>query len=283
MTPQATDPIVVGVDGLQPAVLDYAATEARRTGHPIRLVRAFPRPASPRGSPYGMDISESMQAGGRRVLAAAAAHLTAAGVTTPIECSLVPGHPPHVLEDASRHAAAVVVGQDEARPWYLHMFEGRVAQHVAGTTFSPLVIVPPTWRRSDGPRRVVVMVEDGNGADGPRSYAVEVAHGHDASLSVVQVVDHRLTRDDPHVSHLDGSVAAWFERLPSLRGTYGTVTGLPAELVGGVVDDETLLVLAKPHVRRILAFVATSFARQIAADTPCVVAVIPSDYRWPPP
>ena len=89
--------VAVGIADKQPAVLDYARTEAERAGCGITLVHAYSVPSVAMGPMYGVEVPEAFRAAGQDILAEALDYLTKNGVTSPVECVLTRGHAPSVL------------------------------------------------------------------------------------------------------------------------------------------------------------------------------------------
>lgn len=272
-------PVAVGIADKHPAVLEYAAREAGRAACGIQLVHAYLVPASAMGAAYGLDIPEAYRAAGREVLAEAARHLAKSGATSPVESVLTRGFAPTVLESATRSARMLVIGPDESKPWYVRMFEGRVARQLAEHAECPVIVVPDTWEQTRDDAPIVVMVDGETSAHGPLQFAFETASARGAELRVLHVTSpvHGSTHDT-HWEAIRRLVDAWYARHPNVRGSCEVVKGDVREVAVRVAESAAMLILGRPHERRVTSILMDSLAQEIIAESGCPVAVVPSAY-----
>lgn len=272
-------PVVVGVDDPQPAVLDYASGEAERFRCGIRLVHAYTVPPSAMGSIYGLDIPETYRAGGEETLHEAIRYLKASGTSAPIETVLVRGYAPSVLESESRSARLMIIGPDESKPWYIRMFEGQVARQLVEHAECPVVVVPDSWQHADVAAPVVVMVDGETSAHGPLKLAFDTALVRGAELRVLHVTPPTDGKIDTQWEAIRRVVDSWFDRHPQVRGGSRVVAGEVRESALMAADGAGLLVLGRPHERRLSNVLMDSLAQEIIAEAGSPVAVVPAAYR----
>jgi nucleotide-binding universal stress UspA family protein len=277
MSTTAKKPVVVGVADKQPALLEYAREEAERAGCGVRLVHSYSVPPSAMGSLYGIDVPEMFRATGQEILAEAVGHLATSAGSVRVDGLLVRGFAPAVLESQSRSACLVVIGPDESKPWYIRLFEGRVAHHLVEHAACPVVVVPDSWQASSSHGPVVVMVHGVARAQGPLAFAFEVASSRQAELQVLHVS--RDDRPDSEWETVRRVVDAWYDRHPQVSGRTRVVTDDVRDAAVRAANDASLLVLGAPHLPRAVNMVMDSVAQEVIAQAGCAVAVIPAGYR----
>jgi nucleotide-binding universal stress UspA family protein len=275
-------PITVGVADDQHAALAFAAREARLAGTDIRVVHAYVVPPSPpqvMGTAYGFDIDRSFRESGREVLAGATDFLAQQDGGLVVHPVLMQGPAPDVLFGASSTSRLMVLGPDDARPWYSRLFQSRVARKLADGAPCPVVVVPDAWTAQDDAQGVTLLLDGRSVADGPLRFAFEHAARHGAVLHVV----HLRPADSPHADE-----SSWHEarRLTdSCRATYPRVR-VTTTVISGDADPATvsslertgLLVLGRPHEHRDVAALHRSLARSVIEHASCPVAIVPPDH-----
>lgn len=271
-------PVVVGVADRQLAALDYAAAEAIRAGSRVRIVHAYVVPPSAMGSVYGVDVPESFRLGGQEVLDAAVHHLRAGRPALEIEPVLCRGFAPAVLESMSADARLLIMAPDTAKPWYFRMFEGRVAHRLVEHAACPVVVVPDTWTPAHDAAPVVVMIDGEDSAQGPLSFAFAAAADRGAELHVVHVDPDSAPEQDPEWQAVRRVADAWFAANPQVRGSARVVGGDVRAAAMDVASNAGLLVLGRPHERRIPNLLMDSLAQDLVAAAGCPVAVVPSGH-----
>lgn len=272
-------PVAAGVADKQPTVLDYARQEAERAGCGLKLVHAYVVPPSAMGSIYSLDVPEAYRAGGQEILDEAVRHLKVGGNTAPIETVLIRGYAPSVLETESRSARQLIIGPDESKPWYIRLFEGKVAHELAEHGQCPVIVVPDSWRSTNDGAPVVVMVDGETSAHGPLKFAFETALARGAGLHVLHVTP---PTDGPVDSEWDAIrrvVDSWFDRHPQVRGGSREVAGEVRDTAIRAAEGTGLLILGRPHERRLSNLLMDSLAQEILAEAGSPVAVVPADYR----
>lgn len=274
----APQSVVVGVDDGQHAALDYAAAEALRTGSPVRVVHAYVVPPSAMGAAYGVDVPESFREGGQEVLDSAVSHLTTNHPELVIEPVLRRGFAPGVLEAESGSARLLVIGPDASKPWYFRMFEGRVAHRLVEHAACPVVVVSDTWTPVHDASSVVVLVDGESRAHGPLAFAFEAAAQRGAELQVVHVEPDADPEHDAEWHAVRRLAETWFAAHPGVLGSARVVHGDLRAAAIDVASTAGLLVLGRPHERRIANLALDSLAQDLVAAAGCPVAVVPAGH-----
>jgi nucleotide-binding universal stress UspA family protein len=275
-------PITVGVVDQQHAALAFAAEEARLARCDLRLAHAYTVPPSPpraMSTAYGLDIEASFEQAARDVLDAAVALVTGECDDLTVHTVLRRGSPAAVLAEESTSSRLMVLGQDDATPWYSRLFRSRVARAAVHQASCPVVVVPDDWSVKNATRGVTVLLDSRTVAHGPLRYAFEQAARHRDVLRVLHVQE----ADDPHDDDIP-----WHDMrrlVDSWRGTYPHVW-VDTKVVAGVADLATIepfertgvLVLGRPHDDRVTVPLHDSLARAVIVRAGCPVAVVPADY-----
>jgi len=148
--------IAVGVDasGGSLAALEWAASEARLRGDDLRVVTAWLVPTMAFGAPgFGPIVAEGLDAefegAARAALEKAIEGLGAAGEGIHIERVVAHGQASHVLIEAAKDAALLVVGS-RGHGGFAGLLLGSVSQQCAHHAPCPVVIVPHGSARSGG-------------------------------------------------------------------------------------------------------------------------------------
>lgn len=277
--PPMQRPVVVGIADKQPTVLEYARREAERAGCGLRLVHAYSVPPSAMGSVYGIDIPAAFRASGQEVLDEAISHLRASGTNAPLECELAQGNAPTVLESESRTARVVIIGPDESKPWYIRMFEGLVARQLVKHAECPVVVVPDSWDGTQEGARVVVLVDGETSAHGPLKFAFETALARQAELRVLHVTPSIGGDLDSEWEAIRRVVDSWLDVHPEIRGHSEVVKGDIRDVALRAADGAGLLVVGRPHERRLSNFLIGSLAQEILSEAGSPVVVVPAAYR----
>jgi len=275
-------PITVGVADKQHAALAFAADEARLSGCDLRVVHAYvvpPTPPQVMGVSYGFDIDGSFRDSGQEVLADATSFLASDYGDLAVHQVLEQGAAPMVLMHASATSRLLVLGPDDATPWYSRLFLSRVSRKLAHEASCPVVVVPDTWSADVAPQAVTLMLDHQTVAHGPLRYAFEHASRHHVALHIV------------HVHTNDGSEeeAIPFQDMQALIGSWRAMyrrVWADTQVVSGVADSAMvqtfehtgLVVLGRPHAHQPLTPVHRSLARAVIERAGCPVAVVPAHY-----
>ena len=173
----------------------------------------------------------------------------------------------------------MIIGPDDHQPWYIKMYEGRVARHLAEHADCPVIVVPDSWHRSHDSAPIVVMVDGETTAHGPLQFAFETASARGAELHVLHVVTPEMEGRDAEWESIRRVVDAWFDRHPEVRGDSRVVSGDVHTAALHAAEGAGMLIVGRPHERRITTILMDSLAQEIIAATDCPVAVVPGAYR----
>jgi len=136
----APDAVVVGFDGSDAAIgaVDWAATQADRTGGRLELVCAWEYPMS-WGSVIPLPSDFDPAADARAMLDPVVERLVAEHPGLPVHSHVVEGRPGEVLVEASRHAALLVVAS-RGHGSFSGLVLGSVSQHCVTHAECPVVV-----------------------------------------------------------------------------------------------------------------------------------------------
>ncbi|GAA0909380.1 universal stress protein [Pseudonocardia zijingensis] len=230
-TPQRGRPVVVGVDGSEPArrAVRWAAQEAVRRRVPLRVVTAF---EWLRGQPIGYvgmgdSYREIMLGVSRRHLAEAAQLAEQEQPELEVQSQLVVGFPIAVLTDEARRAQLVVIG-DRGLGGVTGLLLGSVAVALGAHAECPVVVVRGDAETPDPEAPVVVGVDGSPTSEAALAFAYEAAAVRNVPLVAVHTWWDLLV--DPAVAPLldwdaieDGErqllaerLAGWAEKFPDV-------------------------------------------------------------------
>jgi nucleotide-binding universal stress UspA family protein len=274
-------PITVGVADKQHAALSYAAGEARLVGCDLRVVHAYvvpPGPPAGLGAAYGIDLDGTFRESGHDVLTDAVGYLAPQYDDVVVRFVLEEGPPVQVMTRASETSRLVVLGPDDATPWYSRLFLSRVSRRLADVAACPVVVVPDTWSGARG-GGVTLLVDGRTVAHGLLRHAFEQAARHDEALHIVHLQAPDDSRDEAvSWNEMTSLIDLWNAVYPRVR--------VDTRLVCGVADLETvesyehtaLLVLGRPHEHHVVAAPHRSLAQAVIQRAQCPVAVVPPSY-----
>ncbi|MGZ4452718.1 MAG: universal stress protein [Nocardioides sp.] len=290
--------IVLGVDGMPggEASVDYAVSEALRTGADLRLVHVLPK--APAGTYPVMPTLSPLetQRYGQRILREAARRTGILHETGRVTTRLVNGSRVASLVHAAEDAELLVLG-DHRRSLLGRVVTSSVLLGVAARAAIPVVVVPDRWHPRDGVRPVVAAVKD---PDVPVSFvrdAATIARARGTSLVVLHAWNLPTAYDDMIVARVDaavvtrdarealqGLVARALDGLPSptdgVDVEIRVVHGQPARVLIEASEDADLLLLARrPHAFPFGHLGAAGRAVLAAAHCPTDVVAWPSDPR----
>lgn len=272
-------PITVGVADKQQAALAFAAEEARWSGCDIRVVHAYIVPPSPPQvivEAYGFDIAGSFSESGQEVLDEATGFLASRYADVTVHPVLEEGAAPAVLARCSATSRLVVLGPDDATPWYSRLFQSRVSRRLMGDAPCPVVVVPDTWSAGQPATTVTLMLDAQTVADGPVRFAFEHAARHHVPLRILQVQAAGSPGDARGWRELHHLLDSWRTACPQVQVDTEPISGaadLPQSFDGTVV-----LVLGRPREPHVGAALHRSLARAVVQHAGCPVAVVPPDY-----
>ncbi|MBC7633592.1 universal stress protein [Aeromicrobium sp.] len=271
--------ITVGVADKQHAALSYAAAEAVRIGCDLTVLHAYtvpPGPPTALSTAYGVDIEEAFRESGRLVLADAADYLVLEHPGLLVTGVLARGPASKALAEESALARMVVIGPDDAQPWYLRLFESRVARRLAEHSSCPVVVVPDTWDGDADSRGVTLMLDGETTAHEPLRFAFEAADRGSRRLRIIHVLepddggsDSRVWREMTHLIDL------WGATHPHVLVTTTVITGVADLTTIGSLEKTGLLVLGRSHESRHITALSRSLAQKVIEHASCPVAVVP--------
>lgn len=152
------------------------------------------------------------------------------------------------------------------------MFKGRVARHLAEHAECPVIAVPDSWPRYRGDAPIVVMVDGETTAHGPLQFAFEIASARGAELRVLHVATPESDDTAGQWESIRRVVDAWFERHPEVRGHSEVVDGDVRETALRTAEGAGMLIVGRPHERRVTNVLMDSIAQEIIAEAGCPVA-----------
>jgi nucleotide-binding universal stress UspA family protein len=285
--------IVVGVDGSDAAAaaLRWALRRAARTGGSVEAVTGLSTPMMTGylEATLAFDPTALLDTAAAAVEATLAEAVAATGVDVPTSWEVVDGGAARVLLDAGVGAALLVVGS-RGRGAFAGTVLGSVSQQVAHHTPCPLVIIPErALDRVDAPiREIVVGVDDSPGARSALHWAAAEAHALGAHLRAVTswqdpaflmqpvgaAAGPPLDLEPFATGILDGAVA-------EVRAGGGpeideiVVRGPAGPALLAAAADADLLVVGSRGSGGFVGLLLGSVSQQVAAHSPCPVAIIP--------
>jgi nucleotide-binding universal stress UspA family protein len=284
---RAGRPLVVGVDGSQPALraVRWAAREAQRRRVPLRLVGVFPA-LVPQLTGRMIGSAAAMRDALRELadeqLATAAA---AAGDEVPalaIEQQIAADDPiPHLIEQ-SRSAQLVVIG-DRGHGGVHGLLVGSVAVGLAARGECPVVVVRGT-DRTDGP--VVVGVDGSPVSEAALEFAFEAAAVRQAPLRAVHVwsdtfLDPRMTLVAPwdaveqeHQMLLAERLAGWAGKYPDVPVQKAVERDHPARVLVEESARAQLLVVGSRGRGNVAGLFLGSVSHALVHRADCPVVVV---------
>jgi nucleotide-binding universal stress UspA family protein len=239
-----------------------------------------PRPPTQLSAAYGLDIDAGFRQAGEDVVSRAAQFVRRTHPHLRVQQVVERGAAPGVLTEQSETSRLVVIGPDEARPWYVRLFESRVARHLANESSCPVLVVPDTWAAATQPEGVTLMLDAETTAHGPLRYAFEAAAHGDRNLRVV----HLVPADGPYASTLNWHdmnrlIGSWQAIFPQVQIDVRSATGV-ADLASMDAEETTgLLVLGRPRTVGPIPGSSRSLARSVIEHADCPVAVVPPSYN----
>jgi len=283
MTPRDVGrPITVGVADKQHAALAFAAEEARLSRCDLRVVHAYIVPPSPpqvMGTAYGFDIDGSFRESGREVLTDATDFLAQRDGDLVVHPVLERGPASMILIGTSATSRLLVLGPDDAVPWYSRLFQSRVARRLADDAACPVVVVPDTWTAQNSAQGVTLLLDGESVAQGPLRYAFEHAARHDAVLHVVHLQSaYGPPAEAIHWHDMRRLVNSWRATYPQVWVSTKVITGSADPTTVATLERTGMLVLGRPHEHHDVSALHRSLARSVIEHADCPVAVVPGDY-----
>ena len=185
--------IAVGLDGSEASTraLGYAVDEARRRGTAVRAIHAWTTPVWIGGIPgFGYNVLASPDDSKRFAEELIERQITEFREANPaaddveIRAAAVEGSPRHVLHEASRMAALLVVASHGAGR-FSGLLLGSVAQHLLHHADCPVMLVPATGPHTVEVGQVVVGSDGSAPSRAAMTWALDAATRHRCRLLVV--------------------------------------------------------------------------------------------------
>ncbi|QIK65973.1 universal stress protein [Nocardioides sp. HDW12B] len=279
--------VTVAVDGTASdrPVLRVAVAEAQLRGAELQVAHVAPpyaaaEPTHPLG---GLDLSDV----GREILDAARTEVEALGHAGVVRSTLVTGHRVPELVELSEGSGLLVVGRG-GHGRVVGLLAGSVAVGLATHARCPVRVVAAD--RSSATARAPVVA----GMSRELDAEVLLAHSGDAAVraGTSLVVLHAWHLPSPYADRVEGRTHSgwWADRArtmvetalepvrqacPHLEVEVQVVHDDPAVALLHASRDATLVVLTRPHDRRIVGGHLGRVARQVMAGSRCPVDVVP--------
>lgn len=269
-------PVVVGIAGDQPAVVQWAVAEADRLGRPLRVVHTWVMAAMEAEAYVMSDTTTIMRVEAERVLDESRALVESLAPALEAEYVVEYGAPDQILIHESANAASVVVGSDDASR-IGRLLGGERSAHIGRSGHCPVVVVPQRLTPGSGAGGVVVTVDGETSASGPLRYAFEQADSRDVPVLVLHSVPPWTRRTDrlDHQVDLAEIVAGWQEQFPGVEIERTMVQGDTVEEGIAATGEAALLVLGHHHGRSGPSDVLHPVAAAVLRGARCPVALVP--------
>lgn len=247
--------IVSAVDGSISSVhaAHWAATEAARRRHPLRLVHVVDRSPLAHGRPVP-SYYEALESDGRRILADVLSQVKETYPDLDAEVALLSSRPVHSLIEDSRHALLMVVGS-RGMEGFSGMLIGSTAVGVATHGHCPVAVVRGQHPTEAPPTRgpVVVGVDGSAISDAAVAAAFDEASWRSTDLVAVHARHevkgfahpplHEWELKEPEREVLAERMAGWQEKYPDVRVRRVISTGPPvAALLENAAEAQLLVV-----------------------------------------
>lgn len=270
-------PVLVAVQGNQPALVQYAAEEARRRGTKLVVLHVYGVVFAEMGAVASTTSSPRDDAEAQAVLDHAKNVLS--GMTDPpparylAELGSVIGK----IEEHVAHAQLLVIGADEIN-WFERALGGAIARYLAEHAACPVVVVPGHHDISVLYGGVCVAIDDDALAAGPLRFAFEEASARQSELFVLHVVPEGLKTPEVEAERVSVAevLAGWREEFPDVVVTTRVV--FDDEVVSAAArasEESELLVVGRPR-RSFLAVHAV--APRLTRAAHCPLAVVDPHY-----
>ncbi|MEU6230008.1 universal stress protein [Streptomyces sp. NPDC047042] len=284
-------PIVVGVDGSEPALraVDWAADEAAVRGLPLRLVYASLWERY-EGAHLAEDLGKpSEQVLAEDIVATAARRATSRRPEVKVATDVQAEEPEYALLRESRSASLLVTGT-RGRTGLAEALLGSVSLTVAGHAHCPVVVVRGSHDDQALPTahgRVVVGVGEPPVASAAVRFAAEEARRRGTGLEAVrawrcpahETTDHPLLAGEPAHLHEQQAVEALEKALQDVPAgvpvRHRTVEGHARTVLVEASLDADLLVLGARRRQRHFGLQLGRVAHGVLHHSACPVVIVP--------
>jgi nucleotide-binding universal stress UspA family protein len=265
-----TRPVIVGLKEKQPTALRFAVDMALERNVGLRVIHCLEIRSA--GDFVSMP-HDSWRAAGEAVLEDARHFIDGIDPRPSTEYKLDAELPYFALQEASKHAAMLVVGVDSRHESNLGLFGGTVAGRVAAYSVAPVAIVPEWSWPTDRSDTVVIAVDARGPAAGSMRFAFAEASRRHAELCAIHVVPPEDMVGDtlPHRVGLSEALAGWSEEFPDVKVTRRFVFDDADEGCVQATEEADLLILGRRgNTGSVLDHpVIAEIARR--AQCPCIV------------
>ncbi len=291
---RAQEPILVGVDGSEPALeaVRWAAREAERRRAGLRVVSAFAwMPTSHPDDPRrGADSREARLSSVRELVGAAATVAAQVAPGVEVTRAVLAGYPVQTLVTEAAHAQLVVVG-DRGLGGLTGLLVGSVAVALAAAAACPVVVVrgaePGGQVPTEGP--VVVGVDGSPGSEAALAFAYEAAAARRAPLVAVHtwqdylvdltvgpLSDWDAVETEEH-QILAERLAGWGEKFPDVRVQRVVTIDRPAHALVEQSASAQHVVVGSRGRGNFAGLVLGSVSHALLHHAKCPVAVVRPD------
>ena len=274
---ESKKPVLVAVQGDQPAVVRYAADEARRRRTNLVVLHVYGVVFAEPGVVATTISSPRDDAKAQEVLDRAKDVISGMddGPLTRYLAEL--GSVIGKIEEHVAHAQLLVIGADEIS-WIDRVLGGAIARHLAEHAACPVVVVPPHHDLSVLYGGVCVAIDDDAHAAGPLRFAFEEASARESNLIVLHVVPEGIKRPEVEAERVSVAevLAGWRDEFPDVAVTSRVVFDDDVvEAAARASEESELLVVGRPR-RRFLAIHAV--ASRLTGAAHCPLAVVEGWY-----
>ncbi len=288
MTHERTNTIVVGVDGGAggAGALRYGVKEARRHDAELRLVHVCP--SYPPMSPMMPSLTYEILGAGKEILEQARSQVSELAPDLPVKTVRVTGPRIAELVTNADDARLLVIGK-ETRTALERVLGAGTTAAVATHAHVPVVVVPQNWQPPSPDAPIVVGLKSPAHSEELLGTAFRAAAATGAPLVVVhtwKLPDEYADRvqERTHADYWlalgaemsETALAPWRREYPDVRVTVGVVHDEPARALVNAAKDARLVVLVRPHARRLFGDHLGGTARAVIRAAACPVEVVPA-------
>ena len=270
-------PVLVAVKGDQPALVRYAADEARRRETKLVVMHVYGMVFQDVGAVAAVTSSPRDDAEAETVLDRA--REVVAGMADPPATRFIAelGSVIERIEEHVGHSQLLVIGADEIS-WFERVLGGAVARHLAEHAACPVIVVPHFHDLSVLYGGVCVAIDDDAQAAGPLRFAFEEADARQSRLIVMHVVPEAIKQPELEAGRVGVAevLAGWRDEFPDVVVTTRVVSDDEVVSAAARASEESeLLVVGRPR-RSFLA--GHAVAPRLTQSAHCPLAVVDRSY-----
>ena len=283
-------PIVVGVDGTEPALdaVAWAAREAALRGLPLRIVHAFAWPLLHGPTVWRTGSEARGRAKADRVLADALETALAVAPDSDVVTAVETDFPLPMLIAESSASTYVVVGTS-GRPALAEVLVGSMTSELANRAHCPVVVVRRTPPPEFAEDLVVVGVDGSPLATAAVEFGVDEAARRNGRLLAVHVMRQGWTLrsggtdTSAGLSLLGEALAGWREKYPELPIEERVLSGHAPNVLAEASDRAALLVVGARGRGGLAGLMLGSVTQALLHYAQCPVLVLCRDGAAPVP